>query len=236
MTQQEQIYTDLKQGIIKGLWPENSKLPSENQLSEQYKTTRMTIRLSLARLVAEGYITRKNGIGSIVCQKRNTLGILTFKGLSEVAATEGRVIKTIELSPKKIINWPSDFFYPLPDTIQSQQCIILERLRKVEDINVLLEYTFLPADSVRLILTEQLIDGSLFKTLKQRYFIEVTGVQQDMKAVLADDLIAKHLHIHAGEPVIQIYRQYTTSMPGFFIYSHLTGNTKEFFLSNQFNQ
>ncbi|MBC5623996.1 GntR family transcriptional regulator [Clostridium sp. NSJ-49] len=41
-------------------------LPSENQLSEEFNVTRMTVRSAFNNLVKQGYIIRKRGIGSIV--------------------------------------------------------------------------------------------------------------------------------------------------------------------------
>jgi DNA-binding GntR family transcriptional regulator len=64
--QYQTIYETLKQQIQRGEFQEGELIPSENELWQQFQTTRMTIRQALAELVREGYIIRKHGKGSIV--------------------------------------------------------------------------------------------------------------------------------------------------------------------------
>ncbi|MCI5775908.1 MAG: trehalose operon repressor [Aerococcus sp.] len=60
------IYADLKQRILAKEYPADTLLPSENTLAETYQTSRETIRKALNLLQETGYITKKQGKGSIV--------------------------------------------------------------------------------------------------------------------------------------------------------------------------
>jgi|SRR5690625_801946 len=60
------IYDDLVTKIEANVWPVSSMLPSENQLSIQYGTSRETIRKALDLLSQNGYIQKVRGKGSIV--------------------------------------------------------------------------------------------------------------------------------------------------------------------------
>ncbi|MGX7348195.1 trehalose operon repressor [Aerococcus vaginalis] len=60
------IYADLKQQILNKEYPADSLLPSENALAKSYETSRETIRKALNLLQETGYITKKQGKGSIV--------------------------------------------------------------------------------------------------------------------------------------------------------------------------
>ncbi|MEM2915618.1 MAG: winged helix-turn-helix domain-containing protein, partial [Candidatus Bathyarchaeia archaeon] len=57
------IYDSLRKGIESQTYPLGSYLPSEYQLCEEFKASRMTVRNSLKRLKKEGFITTEPGKG-----------------------------------------------------------------------------------------------------------------------------------------------------------------------------
>src|SRR4030066_2233588 len=62
----EQILDILSERIKDRSYPPNSKLPSENSLSEEFKVSRVTIRRAMDILVSKGNIYRMQGVGSFV--------------------------------------------------------------------------------------------------------------------------------------------------------------------------
>ena len=58
------LTADLKQMMLKGEIQAGDKLPSENELSEQYQVSRHTVRKALAILENEGYIYAVHGKGT----------------------------------------------------------------------------------------------------------------------------------------------------------------------------
>lgn len=62
----EQILAILSERIKDKTYPPNSKLPSENSLSEEFKVSRVTIRRAMDSLVSRGNIYRVHGVGSFV--------------------------------------------------------------------------------------------------------------------------------------------------------------------------
>lgn len=81
------IYDDLVKKIKTYVWPESTMLPSENELSDLYKTSRETIRKALNLLAQNGYIHKIRGKGSIVIDINKfdfpVSGISSFKELAE---------------------------------------------------------------------------------------------------------------------------------------------------------
>lgn len=65
------IYQILKNSIITQEIPIGAKLPSENQLAQDYKVSRITSKRALTELENDGLVVRKAGIGTIV--KKNIL-------------------------------------------------------------------------------------------------------------------------------------------------------------------
>ena len=67
----EQIYSALKEEILSGKYRKGDWFPPERVLKDRFKTTHLTVRNALAKLVLEGYIERYSGKGTIVIYARD---------------------------------------------------------------------------------------------------------------------------------------------------------------------
>lgn len=63
------LMEELKSKILSGEIRPGVKLPSENELAQEYEISRHTVRKALAILVTDGYITTKHGKGTF-CSDR----------------------------------------------------------------------------------------------------------------------------------------------------------------------
>ena len=76
----------IKECIERGIYPTGSMIPSENELAEEFGTTRLTIRSAVDELVRRGQIRRVRGKGAFVAQKvpvayERTGGFRAFQAL-----------------------------------------------------------------------------------------------------------------------------------------------------------
>ncbi|GAB4469059.1 MAG: DNA-binding transcriptional regulator FrlR [Thermoflexibacter sp.] len=231
------IYQDLKREIQEGKYKAGSILPSENDLRKTYQTTRVTVRQALDKLVQERLIYKEQGKGSFVKAEMSSLGLLSFKGFSEVVG-KAYSIKTQILQPPSIQSFPPNFLYELSQKEKESKCIFLERLRFVDDEPVMLEKTYLPniisEKPLENIINEPLLEDSLFKTLQNKFQIEVTGVEQAIKAIVSNRLYSELLKLTFKSPMLYIQRRYTTNIKDFYIYSLLYCNTSKYAISNTF--
>jgi GntR family transcriptional regulator, transcriptional repressor for pyruvate dehydrogenase complex len=62
----DQVFKQLKNMLIHGVWKQGEKLPSENELSEQFGVSRITVRQALQKLSVLGLIETRLGEGSFV--------------------------------------------------------------------------------------------------------------------------------------------------------------------------
>ena len=60
------IFTELKRGIVTGLYAPGEKLPTELELSARYGVARGTVRESLKRLEEAGYLERVKSKGTFI--------------------------------------------------------------------------------------------------------------------------------------------------------------------------
>ena len=66
MTKQEAVYEALRDGILRRVLPEGSRLPSTRVLAERWLLSRGTVETAFDRLCAEGYLFRTPGSGTSV--------------------------------------------------------------------------------------------------------------------------------------------------------------------------
>ncbi|TAH20950.1 MAG: GntR family transcriptional regulator [Cytophagales bacterium] len=239
----QRVYKDLKNSILNGKYKTDSKLPSENELCESYQTTRLTIRQAFEELRKEGFIYKIHGKGTFVKAEKRSLGLLSFKGFSEVVG-EGHLVQTRILQKPVCKSFPLIFFEELSETEQEVGCIYLERLRFADQTPVMLEQTYLPnlelsvntktTAKLSSICDAPLVNDSLFKTLQIQFEIEVVGLEQAIRAVESEKYIAEMLRIVTKSPILHINRRYITNKSNFFIYSTLYCNTDKYAMSNNF--
>jgi DNA-binding GntR family transcriptional regulator len=227
--QYQRVYQELKSLIEAGQYQEGDMLPSENELSNQYGITRVTVRQALGELVRDGFINRIQGKGSVVqSNSRPSLGLLSFKGFSEVVQKSHHEVKTIFLKTPAVTTFPDKFFYNLTEEELDKGCLYIERVRFADEDPVLLEYTYVPVWGLKNFIDEPLIENSLFKTLNQRYNIDIKGLEQEIRAVGAEAGTAFLLKTPTNAPIIQMYRRYSTNKRGFYVYSSLFCNTEKY--------
>lgn len=232
MARYNELKEILKQRIISGKYAEKSLLPSEMELSEEFEVNRHTIRHALEVLSAEGYILKHKGKGSIVKRVRPSLGLLSFTGFSEALRSADIKVDTKTLLGPVDCDWPAKFFVRLSDAEQSSGCVFLKRLRMANSEPVMLENTYLPKSGIDFDEKTKLINGSLFETLLRVQGIEMLNLQQEIKAMMADDELSKWLKLKRKTPILYIRRRYITSLPEVYVYSELYVNTSSFSIGN----
>ena len=72
----DQIYLQLKQSILRGIYPPGMRLPKELEFSRELQVAKVTLRSALARLEAEGLVDRIPSKGTFVSGKPTANTIL----------------------------------------------------------------------------------------------------------------------------------------------------------------
>lgn len=216
------IFDYLKKGIQTKKYMVDSYLPSENEICNQFKTTRTTVRKALDELQKEGFITKEQGKGSKVLERRKSLGLLTVKGFSEAVDFK---VKTVLLKKPVEQHWDPSISFNLTPEEKRSNCIYFQRLRYLDDRPVMLENNWYAVNALEPMKASEFIDGSFFKTLSQKYFIEIMGSEQELRAELANEYISDNLGVKQGEPVLHISVRFKTSRPTLNLYSEIYCNT-----------
>ncbi len=227
------LYEQLRKNIVDGVYREGDLLPSENELCLLHSLTRPTVRKALDLLTHEGFIKKRQGLGSIVHKVPKGIGILSISGTTS-ALGRSKLITHSVIKPV-VQAWPESFFFPLTDKERSTGCIYLERVRLMDDQPIFYEQTFLPNINLPRFTSRNLENKSLFDVLRQNYQLEVKGGEQYLKAIQAEDeKTCRLLNLSKGQPLLELHRRLDTNRVGFSFYAFMYCNTENFSLYGVF--
>ncbi|MFP7298021.1 trehalose operon repressor [Neobacillus niacini] len=170
-----QIVDQIKSGEI----PPHSLLPSENELKEQYQTSRETIRKALNLLAQNGFIQKVRGKGSIVIDINKfdfpVSGLVSFKELAEKMENKPRTIVN-ELS---LILKPDAYIKQQLQLTGKEQVWKIVRTREIGGQKIILDKDFLAAKYVPSI-TEEICADSIYAYLENELSLKISFAKKEI--------------------------------------------------------
>ena len=226
------VYETLRKHIEGGIYAEGDILPSENELCAVHNVTRPTVRQALNMLTNDGFIKKRQGLGSVVQNKPKGIGILSISGTTSAVGQENLITKVV--SKPLVKPWPENFFFNLSETEKESGCINFERVRLVSKVPIFYDISYLPNINLPRFTSRNLDNHSLFDLLRESYQIKVTGGEQNIKAIHATEAVQKYLNVDAQTPILHLQRKLETNRINFNIYSFMYCDTREHELFGSF--
>lgn len=200
------LYQQMSDTILKeiqnGTFTPGSKIPTEFELSESYKVSRVTVRKALSELADKGYLERKSGKGTFVAEKKLQRGlssnVLSFTEMCKMMGMKPGA-KTIKIALENPSAKDIECIGLKPD----EKIVVLERIRYANDKPVMLEITKYP-ESFSFLFGEDLNDASLFAILEEKYNIKPDHSAKVIDIVFANAKEAQNLNIAKGYPLLRI--------------------------------
>lgn len=189
----------LRQLIESEEYKNGKYLPNEVELSEQLNISRNTLRQAINKLVFEGLLTRKKGVGTKVNRKGVVGGVQNWLSFSQEMKMLGIEIRNFELhlSFKLPTDEIANFFRINRETVR---CLVMERVRgrKEYPFVYFISY-FNPAIGMT---GDENFNRPLYEMLENQYGITVKTSKEEISASLAGDFIAEKLEIAANDPIL----------------------------------
>ncbi|MBO1110732.1 GntR family transcriptional regulator [Bordetella petrii] len=198
-----QVAQALRRDIRGHQWAPGTMLPSEAALCRQFGVARSVVRQALAALVAEGLIRRDPGRAPTVAPPlEHRRMVQRSTGLFEQFAHTGTALLTRVLRCEPAAPPPEvAAFFGSDDTL------LLERLRRVDDEPLAFVRTWLPRARLPGLCADHLQDTSLHRTLAQRFGLHPGRGRNRIRAVGADAALAGALQVPAGSPLLMLEGQ-----------------------------
>jgi GntR family transcriptional regulator len=180
-------------------YQEGALLPKEIDLSKRLGISRNTLRQATNKLVNEGLLVRKKGVGTTVArQNLITTRLENWHSFTQEMNEKGISLKNFELHIEKVI--PNEKILKFLNTNANDLVLKVSRTRGSDKGPFLYtESTFHP----RIGLTgAEDYTRPLYDILENDYNTIPVKSEEVISASIANDQIAKHLQIKSGFPVL----------------------------------
>ncbi|SEQ76551.1 transcriptional regulator, GntR family [Virgibacillus subterraneus] len=172
------IYHELVKKIQSNQWPESTKLPSENELTEIYSTSRETIRKALNQLAQDGYIQKIRGKGSVVIDTNKfdfpVSGIVSFKEL----ATNLQLPANTIVNELAIVEADQELQSKLNINLRDSVWKVV-RARKISGEKVILDKDYFNKDYVPE-LTREICEDSIYDYLENQLELKISFARKEI--------------------------------------------------------
>jgi len=194
-----QIEEQLRIEIAAEEYQKGVKLPNEMDLSKQLGISRSTLRQSINKLVYEGLLVRKKGVGTFAKKSSIISKAQNWLSFSQEMKAFGIEIKNYELH----LSWvkPTEelcLFFDIKDDV---------RILKLERLRGKAEYPFVYFISYfnpRIGLTgNEDFSRPLYEILEQDYNSIAKLSKEEISAISSDAVLAEKLEIKIGEPILK---------------------------------
>ncbi|MFC7292794.1 GntR family transcriptional regulator [Hirschia litorea] len=197
------LYVLLSEGIKSGKYPMGDLLPSENALVDIYKMSRVTVRRALEKLVEDGLVIKHRGQGTIVAQRDDTFSQDENK-LS--GFLEDLVAQNVEFTVKTLL-WeeraPSEFARKKLALRRGEKCLLIRRVRLLDNLPISYASIYLPAHVGKLISKEGNDSKLIIRRLDDTEYV-TDNSEYSLSASLAEGECADLLELAVGSPVLRM--------------------------------
>ncbi len=198
-----QIREFIAQQINDGHWKNGQKLPSENELVEALKVSRMTVNRALRELTELGLVTRVHGLGSFVAEGPRHASLLELRDIADEIRTEGASHRCRVLTQKPLI--ATGEVASQMQVSEGSQLFYLRAVHLLDNTPIQFEQRYVNPS-----LMPQFIDQDFNQQTATAYLLsqfKPDEMEHVVSAILPGKTISKQLALQKGEPCLQLSRR-----------------------------
>jgi GntR family transcriptional regulator len=203
-----QVEQVLRELVLDPQYQKGALLPDEVKLAAQLGVSRGTVRSGISKLVFDGLLERKAGVGTRVSPRRVESGILAWRSFTEEMAAKGITVRNFSLAYRLVT--PSA---EAARALQLQPGTEVWRLDRVRGWNgrPVLQSSSWFHPRLGLKGTED-FSSKLYSTLEKETGVRPHHAREEFMAIVADAPRAKLLRVPVGTTLL--LREHTVFDPG----------------------
>jgi GntR family transcriptional regulator, trehalose operon transcriptional repressor len=199
----KQIFEDLSKKIQNATYKANTILPSENELSVMYSTSRETIRKALTLLAQKGLIQKLRGKGSLVLDVSRMdfpiSGLVSFKELQSSMGREGIETTVHEFGLVNAEENLSSIFGVSEDA----EIWNVVRARQIQGERIILDKSDFLKSEVPL-LTKEICENSIYEYLENELKLPIDFAKKEIVVEECTDEDRKYLDLDEYDHVVVV--------------------------------
>lgn len=210
-----QVKEYLEQKIASGEWEHGYKIPTEKELSEFFKVSRITVKRAVLDLVNSGHLYRKSGKGTFVNYQEKT-------DLSRLVSIHNKSGEEKEY-PHKTINFrkikPDDVVREELKLKTSDKVYHISRIKLEDGKASVIENSFIPANMVSDLTQDDIENELLYNIFSKKYGLQLDKAKVFISTKAARQQEASLLNINVGAPLLVLDRFTTVNEENMIEYS-----------------
>jgi len=197
-----QVKEDLLDKMNKGIFKDNMKIPTENELSKIYGVSRVTIREAIKELVKINRIEVLKGKGMYVkpCTLTPFAGVEKIASFSHLFSNKGLNFRTKILKLEKIS--ANHKTLKKLGILNKSSVVFLKRIRYVENKPAVLTYAYLNYEICSELLNLDLSKNGLFHSIESTLGIKIKYLKRIIEPSLSNSYQSNKLNIQEKSPII----------------------------------
>jgi GntR family transcriptional regulator len=203
------LYLQVKEHLLKKIdaevWPEESAIPTESELCEEYGVSKITVREAIKILVKDGRLSRKPGKGTFVTKPKIEQKLDRFFSFTKWALQNGlqpasRILRVETVACDRHIARHLGIE-------EGEQVSRIERLRLGNNEPLTIEIIWVPCRLCPDLHLHDLANIPLNEILQNQYGITFTRATESIEAQTADEYVARLLGIE--KEVVMLHVEHT---------------------------
>lgn len=193
----------LKQRVEDGIYGTKQKLPSEYDLADEFKVSRLTVRKAIESLIEAHILVKSRGKGTYVMDTPKVeSGRLGLQGFTEASEAYGKKSHTEVLLFQKVLHPSDEVLQALQMKTATKESIYeLVRRRYWNDDPMTIEQIYIPETLVAGKSADD-FTGSLFAIIERHEPIMYSN--QEIEAMLTDKRIGELMKIPVDSPLLKV--------------------------------
>jgi DNA-binding GntR family transcriptional regulator len=178
---------------------------TERMISERFDVSRVTANKALSKLIDEGTLELRKGIGTFVCDEPKHFPTSHLVSFTHKMLASGKKPSTRVLEFKKATSADvSDEVFNNLNLGAGEKLYYMKRLRLSDDIPLILESHYL-GERFCPGLRKEALEGSLFDIMTKEYKLNIAGVDETILSTTIHGENSKHLNLQDRAPGFFMY-------------------------------
>lgn len=192
----QQIVEDIKGKIASGVYATGQQIPCETELMKEYNVSRVTIRRAVSSLSDEGYLVKKQGLGTFVQKPRIRRLISNILSFSLSCAELGMEPSYIQSKLTLVKPRPDEAeFLSLKE---DDLLIYSRRILCADDLPIMQENCFFPNTPAFSWILHTSLEQPLYPLLEQHQLLPKSTSRRTLEIALADEKMASLMKMPVG--------------------------------------
>jgi GntR family transcriptional regulator len=189
--------------IEKGEYPEDSKIPSEQELCDLYNISRPTVRQAITELTNNGYLYKEKGKGTFVAPSKSRIDIKNYSGFTD-SILDSQVPGERNILSADVMD--SGEFKKLEEifSVSSENFACVKYLTRNGSDVFSLNVSYIPLSYFPSIIEDIKQKKPSYDILRGKYPLIPVKTKSTLEVIFTDQSDAQHIQVQMGQALIKI--------------------------------